>query len=155
VARALDENYSFALDASAVLTAIVRDARTPGGGFSVFVNLIGPNQLLRIEVSDKGERKIVHGPIVEALLGVDVRRIRECAICCDFFWAGRIDQPCCSKKCAHVVRTRRWREKYLEQYKLQRFERAIAAERRSLSCSPQRKTSNAKPVRVSKHVGQI
>lgn len=138
--RVLDEDYNFARDACEVVSAIVSMGRKSGREGSVFLDLIGPNQLLKIEVNDKGESQIVHGPIVEALLGTDIRRIRECPICSDFFWAGRIDQSCCSTQCAHILRTRRWRENYLERYKLQRDKRTTPVEHIPSSADQQRKT---------------
>jgi hypothetical protein len=123
--RALDDNYSFALDAASVVAAV---AATNGDRrhkqYSV-INLVGPNQLLKIETDDKGRQLLTHGPLIEALLGVDIRRIRECPICGNFYWAGRIDQPGCSGKCTGTLRTRRWRNNYPERYKLRRIEAAV------------------------------
>jgi hypothetical protein len=57
---------------------------------------------------------------VKAIEGVEAARIRVCEVCKLLFWAGRLDQKACTTKCARVLRTRRWREKYQESYKLQR-----------------------------------
>lgn len=62
-------------------------------------------------------------PIARILDGVEADRIRECEVCQKFFWAGRIDQKACTTKCAKVLRSRRWREKYLTNYKLRRIEK--------------------------------
>jgi hypothetical protein len=137
--RSIWKEYSFVLDARVVLDAIVEMGRKSKRKKSVLVNLIGPNRLLKIEVNDKGESQILQGPLVEALVGVDARRIRQCPICSDFFWAGRIDQPCCTSQCAHILRTRRWRENYLERYKLRRDERTSTVERNPRSAPHQRK----------------
>lgn len=48
--------------------------------------------------------------VLEYLIGIDVRRIRECKICHNFFWANRIDRQCCTKKCADVFNQRNSRK---------------------------------------------
>lgn len=49
------------------------------------------------------ENGILHreeDPAMKLLLGLDVRRIRECKTCENFFWANRTDRMCCeNKKC--------------------------------------------------------
>jgi hypothetical protein len=47
--------------------------------------------------------------LAEAIIGVEVDRIRECEICQRIFWALRSDQWTCSKAHAHVLRNRRAR----------------------------------------------
>ena len=39
-----------------------------------------------------------------AVDGVDGKRIRVCENCDHIFWAGRINAPCCSKRCASIIR---------------------------------------------------
>jgi hypothetical protein len=60
-------------------------------------------------------------PILEAVMESEPARIRQCEVCLNIFWAGRITMKCCSTKCAHVLRTKRWREKYPSKYKIQRI----------------------------------
>jgi hypothetical protein len=73
-----------------------------------------------------GKFRVEHHPLLRALEGVELVRIRECHICGKIFWAGRIDQLCCTTRCAKVLRTRRWRECYPERYKQQRYVKAQA-----------------------------
>ncbi len=48
--------------------------------------------------------------VLEYLIGIDVRRIRECKVCHNFFWANCIDRQCCTKKCADVFNQRNSRK---------------------------------------------
>jgi predicted nucleic acid-binding Zn ribbon protein len=47
---------------------------------------------------------------LDALVGVDVTRIRQCVICRKFFWANRIDKKSCREKCANTLNQRLSRE---------------------------------------------
>jgi hypothetical protein len=67
-----------------------------------------------------GKCRVQHHPLLRALEGVELNRIRECPICGQIYWAGRIDKPCCTDRCARIRRTRKWREGYSDKYKLQR-----------------------------------
>jgi hypothetical protein len=58
------------------------------------------------------------GPFQSALERIDGERIRNCR-CGKYFYALRKNQSACSERCAHVERTRRWREKQGE-YELSR-----------------------------------
>ena len=84
--------------------------------------------LVSVKTDAEGNLRIQHDPLLQALEGVEVRRIRECPICGELYWAGRIDKPTCKVKCAHVLRERRYRENYrknyLEKYKQQRYSKA-------------------------------
>ena len=73
---------------------------------------------------EDGRIVFVKGPTLAALEGVETRRIRECPICQKLFWAGRIDKKCCGPRCLTVWHSRKWREKYLASYKLQRIRKA-------------------------------
>lgn len=60
----------------------------------------------QIKINDDGSVEPVRDELLEALLEtyengekLDVRRIRECAICGQIFWAGRIEKFCCSERC--------------------------------------------------------
>ena len=77
-----------------------------------------------VEVGDDGKVKAGHIPLIKAIEDVEADRIRECPICQNVFWAGRKDQLCCAPRCARILRTRRWRERYPERYKLNRFRKA-------------------------------
>lgn len=79
-----------------------------------------------LRVDEQGVIRISIDPLMEALKGVEAARIRRCAICKRFFWAGRITQKCCSKQCANNYRVRRFRDKTEEEklnYKHRRYER--------------------------------
>lgn len=76
--------------------------------------------LVSVKTDAGGNLRVEHDPLLQALDGVEVRRIRECPICGELYWARRIDKPTCKAKCAHVLRERRYRKNYLEKYKLQR-----------------------------------
>ena len=78
------------------------------------------SDFLRLSVGERGRIHIVHGRLIGALEGVEAARIRECPICSRIFWAGRIDQPCCTSRCASALRTRRYRENYPNNYRHQR-----------------------------------
>src|ERR1700724_1124516 len=73
-----------------------------------------------------GRLRVEHHPPLRALEGVEESRIRECARCHQIFWAQRSDQLCCGRRCAHILRTRRWRQGYEEKYHLQRVRKANA-----------------------------
>jgi hypothetical protein len=100
-------------------------ARSYGSNQATGVPIAAAFQNLVSVVTDTGGNlRIQHDPLLQALEGVEARRIRECAICGRIFWAGRIDQSCCPKRCAKVLRTRRWRDRYPEKYKPQRIKKA-------------------------------
>jgi hypothetical protein len=86
----------------------------------------------KLYIAQQGENKghlAFRPPVLYAsLIGIEATRIRECQICYDIFWAGRKDMWCCSKKCAHVLRQRKYREKYrANRYELSRHRRAEKA----------------------------
>lgn len=58
--------------------------------------------------------KVRVDPLLDDLQEVDLRRIRLCDVCNSLFWAGRSNQTCCTRKCAHVLRNRRYRARYQE-----------------------------------------
>jgi hypothetical protein len=60
---------------------------------------------------------------VNALERFDSERIRQCR-CKRYFYALRSNQNACSVQCAHVERTRRWREKQGEYEQRRKFKRA-------------------------------
>lgn len=65
----------------------------------------------KLVVDDEGilSRKV--DPVEEKLIGIDVRRIRQCSVCHGLFWAQRIDRQCCQKKCADAYNQRLSRER--------------------------------------------
>lgn len=67
-----------------------------------------------ITVNEHGVVEISHDRFAAAVDGVDATLIRECQNCQRIFWAGRKDKNSCSAACAHVLRNRRYRERYKE-----------------------------------------
>jgi hypothetical protein len=53
-------------------------------------------------------------PFLADLNGIEAFRIRTCAICGQFFWAGRSDKRCCGDKCSHVLRQRELRARAVQ-----------------------------------------
>jgi hypothetical protein len=80
--------------------------------------------LVSISANQNGILRLERMPLLQAIEGIEASRVRQCPICRNIFWAGRIDQPCCSTPCAKICRTRRWREGYIEKYKVQRCGKA-------------------------------
>lgn len=80
--------------------------------------------LVSVRSDAAGKLRIEHDSLLRALEGVETKRIRECPICGKLYWAGRLDKPACKTECDHVLRQRRYRERYSEKYKLQRYRRA-------------------------------
>jgi hypothetical protein len=98
-----------------------------------------------LEVTKEGKFEWKPGFLIEAVLNphTELSRIRTCAICGSLFWAGRIDALCCRPEHAHILRTRRWNEKYQEKYKQQRIRKAQQEEARS-SAARRRQTKSKK-----------
>jgi hypothetical protein len=71
---------------------------------------------------------------LDALRRVETDRIRECQnlACRRLYWAGRTDQPCCSKRCANARRVQLWRAEYATQHKLARVQKPPKTGRKSL-----------------------
>lgn len=67
-----------------------------------------------ITINKQGVVEISHDRFAAAVAGVDATLIRECQNCQRIFWAGRKDKNSCSPACAHVLRNRRYRERYKE-----------------------------------------
>ena len=86
--------------------------------------------LVTVRTDPEGRLQIERSRLLEALDGVEIVRIRICKRCRQIFWAGRVDMTCCSSPCTHAERQRRWREKFLKKYKLQRATKAQAEDAR-------------------------
>lgn len=50
-------------------------------------------------------------PMVGILKGVEFRRVRQCRLCKNLFWARRLDALGCSPRCSNALRQRKLREK--------------------------------------------
>jgi hypothetical protein len=114
------QQYSLIRDAREILRQIARMENKNPGQIVQHVTLFGSASLVTLQVNEWGKIDVKHDRLLELLKCVEVARIRECQVCKLIFWAGRIDQKCCCTGHAKVLRTREWREKYAEQYKLQR-----------------------------------
>jgi hypothetical protein len=84
---------------------------------------LGWEAIVHLELDSQGKVQLFPTKLLSPFLGVEAMRVRVCPLCDRIFWAGRSDQPACSKKCAHTLRTRRWREGYAI-YKMQRYRKA-------------------------------
>ncbi|HYP28539.1 MAG TPA: hypothetical protein VE262_17640 [Blastocatellia bacterium] len=122
--------------------------------FREFWSLIGfersidsPSGMAILVLGTEGKLESKPGFLNEALVGVEIARIRLCPICDSFFWAGRIDASCCSREHANRLRTQRWNKKYLEKYKQQRIKKYQGQEKPQ---RPQTASAHANKVRDSK-----
>jgi hypothetical protein len=79
-----------------------------------------PQPHVSMHTDEIGRMHFSSHPLVAALEGVSALAIRCCADCQKLFVARRKDQPCCTPRCSHRRRTRRWRARYPE-YKLSRI----------------------------------
>ena len=111
------ERYELIRGALNVLREIARNKDTTG------IRLNDSAGLITLRVNEKGEIEFELSPVFEALQGVEAARIRECQKrnCRRIFWAGRLDQPCCSTKCANARRVQNWRDRYQNVYKQNRL----------------------------------
>lgn len=110
--------YNFARNARKNLSEIIdRYKRSKSDdplykGFSASVFAITAT----VRISSEGLIEFEKDEFLRAIEDVEVERLRCCAICGKYFWAGRLDQQCCSKNCANALRNRRWRENSKEYY---------------------------------------
>src|SRR5262249_14175338 len=116
------ERYDYIVHGQILLHGLAR-AWMPGKG----IDLLFPQKLT---LDNEGRVTFELTKLGKCILGVEMHRIRQCPICDKIYWAERKDQPCCSKSCAGALRTRRWRENYLEIYKGQRIRKANEEERK-------------------------
>lgn len=90
--------------------------------------------IVTLRASDKGHFSLTNNLGLEAFLDDDmeVERIKQCPICGNIYWAGRITKPACSKECDNTLRQRRYREKLEEQIAIYEYARIKAQEKREL-----------------------
>lgn len=110
----VSSRYNLLLNAKELLRAIAE------GQINNNLALPITEALATLATDKKGKIVFIRTPLAEILEGVEAARIRLCPICDNVYWAGRIDQPTCSKRCGQTLRVRRWRGNYLEKYKPQR-----------------------------------
>jgi hypothetical protein len=83
-----------------------------------------------VSLAIENGRFIKTANLLDSLVGIEAARVRRCEVDGRFFWATRKDRRGCSAGCANTLRQRRWREKYLTDYKVQRVRKADADEAR-------------------------
>jgi hypothetical protein len=115
----LVKEYEFMRESREHLYKIIRLCKTPGEeriglalvGFSIDIKQT-------YTVDEQGHFSAIKNRFTDALVDedVDLTRIRECDNCKKFFWAGRIDQKCCTPQCNHARHSKRTREKYRQGY---------------------------------------
>jgi predicted nucleic acid-binding Zn ribbon protein len=75
---------------------------------------------------------LVPDELTTALNGTDLRNLKRCPVCGRVFWLSRKDQKGCTRACAKVLRTRRWRERTTaeqrDRYKVSRIIREMKKE---------------------------
>jgi len=100
----------------------IRSGRPFGESIAVPVDAL--ENILVLSVDNEGALRAKHQELFRTLEGVEARRIRQCSECKRIFWAGRTDKFACTRQCVVGRRVRRWRERYPEHYKLQRYKKA-------------------------------
>jgi len=88
------------------------------------LSVAGVENAVSLTIDESGNLRVQLDPLLQAIDKVEARRIRECPICGKIFWAGRIDQPCCTTRCSGKRRTQLWRGNYPAKYKVQRIAKA-------------------------------
>jgi hypothetical protein len=114
-------NYTYVRESREMLRDIARHAKS----HSYYISSLPKTRLSlshgSISIDSHGRLNYSPPPFIKAIEGVEAARIRECEVCDQLFWAGRLDQKTCTTKCAKVLRTRRWRQNYQTKYKLTRI----------------------------------
>jgi hypothetical protein len=65
---------------------------------------------VELVVDEQGLLAVTENPLLKALQGVPVERLRSCAICRRYFWALRINSECCSERCRKTYNQRNSRD---------------------------------------------
>lgn len=65
-------------------------------------------------LDDGGRLQQTSSIYINAFIGVDVTRIKNCKVCQNFFWANRKDRQCCSTKCGNLFNQQQSRNKKRE-----------------------------------------
>lgn len=113
------ERYRQVKAAHEILRAIAREELSDVATHS--------EDLIGLRIDEQGLIKLIPSRLFTALDGLEAQRIRECenSKCLRIYWAGRLDQPCCSRKCANARRVKKWRERYQDRYKQNRLSRNL------------------------------
>ena len=70
---------------------------------------------VKIDLQKDGSVRYIDDLFVEATRGVDISLIRSCKLCRSVFWAGRIDQSCCSPVCKNRYWVNKHNRKLVEE----------------------------------------
>jgi hypothetical protein len=79
-----------------------------------------------ITVDENGRIQLVFGTLARMLDGAEVERIRQCKMCHEIFWAGRLDQETCTRRCTNLFHQHKRRYQTDDEklaYKMRRIER--------------------------------
>ncbi|MBS1798093.1 MAG: hypothetical protein JSS81_30030 [Acidobacteria bacterium] len=83
--------------------------------------------------------KILPDEFTEAFDGVDIDRVKICGHCKKVFWAKRQTMKGCSKSCAKILRTKKWREKTTKEQRQKYYENRVLKEIRNQKNKMERK----------------
>jgi hypothetical protein len=149
------ESYLRLKDARALLETIARIPEIRPGLKARWLLPRLQMMAVRAQTDERGRLDFGLNPILTALTGAEAHRIRRCPICMKFYWAARKDKPACTKGCTHILRTRRWREKYPGRYKIQRVRkgRAPASERLQHSADLEREREELQKLKAPPPAG--
>ena len=109
-----------------LLNTIARMSKNMSAGERLPIRSSFEDELVTAVADQEGKFRVQHHPLLQAIEGVEVSRIRECDVCHQIFWAKRTDQHCCKQRCAKILRTRKWRQGYDEKYHSRRVRKANA-----------------------------
>jgi hypothetical protein len=83
-----------------------------------------------LDIDDRGEIIVRQDGWLEALIGVQADRLRECEICRRIFWAEDTRSRACPTRCNNALRQRKWRERQY-QYEANRAEKERTASKKT------------------------
>lgn len=83
------------------LIETAQDALKTGRSSVVTDSRPGSNFMISVSVSDEGKFEVFSRSFLQAIDGVDAKRLKMCPICDAVFWAYRLNQKWCSKKCSN------------------------------------------------------
>lgn len=101
------QEYDLLVIGKKLLRSIANWSLPNGGDTAPFLTV-------ELTLDDDYQVAVKPSRLIECLAGADVRRIRECPLqqCAKIFWAERMDQPTCSKRCNRIRRSRIQRGTY-------------------------------------------
>jgi len=131
----VDKAFQIAGSINSVLTtlALRNHVGQPPGYVSIVLSDKVPIQIrVRADHIIEPAPDLLETCLRPALVGCDARRIRECPVCVRLFIAKRHDQVACEKRCANLVRVRRFRNpEKLKEYRGHHRRNLIAKKERN------------------------